>query len=222
MSPQHERSMRIFVVNCVVEGHIPRKFGSVVMSNGAAAVEPELSEPSSADDSAEETVWDQGTDDSGEGASDTEESEAGSPEPEQRSSKSEVSSAEESENPGPALAHKRTPKAHRGDQTATTARREVISGQSSGQDSDTDASSCEDTSDEETSNTIRELTQVLEDAANQGENEAPAARQRAHQERAPAAGAGAARTIEHMAPVARKCARKEREAAGAREQTKQK
>ena len=90
----------------------------------------------------------------------------------------------------------------------------MISGQSSVQDSDTDASSCVDTSDEETSNTIRELTQVLDDAANQDEYEAPAARQRAHQERAPAAGAGAARTNDHMAPVARQCDRKEREAAG--------
>jgi hypothetical protein len=215
MAPQYERSMRIFVVHCVITGHIPRKFGSAGVSNETtedrASPDQEQGEQDPEQDLADEAFWDTGSEGSDLEATDPEESEEEEPETDQSGSEPEASLTEEPGSPEMEPSG-RTPTARSDEQSGIKTKRRP----KRRLDSDSEDSNCDDTSDEEAEDIVKELSQALEEADSEEErkshggrqdenktaegedraatadNSAPAARQSAQKVRAPAAGAGEA------------------------------
>ena len=216
MAPQYERSMRIFVVHCVITGHIPRKFGSAGVSNETTeereSPDQEQGEQDPEQDLADEAFWDTGSEGSDLEATEPDESEEEEPETDQSGSESEASLTEEPGSPETETAGMRTPTAGSDEQSGIKTKRRP----KRRLDSDSEASNCDDTSDEDAEDIVKELSQALEEAESEEErksqrgrqdesktdegdewaatadNSAPAARQSAQKVRAPAAGVGEA------------------------------
>ena len=233
MAPQYERSMRIFVVHCVITGRIPRKFGSAGVSNETAeertSPDPEQDALEPEEDLADEAFWDIGSEGSDPEATDSEESEEEAPDSDQSESETEESPTEEQEGPEPEPAGVRTPTVSSRDSMLTKTKSRPEKRQRL--DSDSENSNCDDSSDEEAEDIVKELTQDLEEAESEEErrthgdrkgtskaevgeervapadNRAPAARQSAQKVWESAAGAGEAnrgkkRPREEKAPAA--------------------
>ena len=165
---------------------------------------------------ADEAFWDTGSEGSDLEATEPDESEEEEPETDQSGSESEASLTEEQGSSEREPSGMRTPVARSDEQSGIKTKRRP----KRRLDSDSEASNCDDTSDEDAEDIVKELSQALEEADSEEErksqrgrqdesktdegdewaatadNSAPAARQSAQKERALAAGAGEAKSDE--------------------------